>query len=457
VPRGEGAPPRRTAGSVCRLPVRARLNRGAAPSILASVGPFDRIAVVESAYAYAAGTCELDAIGAAAAPGMDQGFGIGVVLIALEDAGVTVRAQWGNHDPMLDAIMPAMHDAMPPEFFARGFLGAACVASMSEQPALLAETRDVAVDAASRLGFDAGVLRQLSDAVFAQVGDGLGHGVTIGAYARRPVSLRAGERRTWLRIMSHVGAALRLRARLASRSPAPPDAVLDSSGRVHHAEAGAGDRTSRIKLTDAVRAIERARGGLRRRSPEEALAAWTALVDGTWSVVDWLDSDGRRYLVAHHNRLQLRDVRRLSSREREVAEHLTQGHANADIAYALGIAEGNVSRLVTSVLRKLGAPSRRDLALLFGCRNSVALEQEDELQILRPADRGTALWSKLSPGLREVVSMAVSGMSNAEIASARSTSVRTVANQLARCYAELGVSGRAELGALLGPPPRVDV
>lgn len=49
----------------------------------------------------------------------------------------------------------------------------------------------------------------------------------------------------------------------------------------------------------------------------------------------------------------------------------------------------------------------------------------------------------------EVVSLALAGHTNAEIASLRGVSARTIANQLASAYDKLGVSGRAELAARL--------
>jgi DNA-binding NarL/FixJ family response regulator len=48
---------------------------------------------------------------------------------------------------------------------------------------------------------------------------------------------------------------------------------------------------------------------------------------------------------------------------------------------------------------------------------------------------------------------AVSGLSNAAIASNRKRSVRTIANQLASIYRKLGITSRAELALIvLGEP-----
>jgi DNA-binding CsgD family transcriptional regulator len=55
----------------------------------------------------------------------------------------------------------------------------------------------------------------------------------------------------------------------------------------------------------------------------------------------------------------------------------------------------------------------------------------------------------LAPAELDVVRRALAGASNLEIARARHTAVRTVANLLARAYRKLGVSSRRELAAKL--------
>ena len=53
--------------------------------------------------------------------------------------------------------------------------------------------------------------------------------------------------------------------------------------------------------------------------------------------------------------------------------------------------------------------------------------------------------TRLSPALREVAVRIIAGDTNAEIARRRSTSVRTVANQVATIFEKLEVSSRREL------------
>jgi DNA-binding NarL/FixJ family response regulator len=58
----------------------------------------------------------------------------------------------------------------------------------------------------------------------------------------------------------------------------------------------------------------------------------------------------------------------------------------------------------------------------------------------------------LTPAERSVVAGALRAWSNGEIATARCSSTRTVANLLARAYRKLNVRSRAELAARLRPP-----
>jgi DNA-binding CsgD family transcriptional regulator len=53
--------------------------------------------------------------------------------------------------------------------------------------------------------------------------------------------------------------------------------------------------------------------------------------------------------------------------------------------------------------------------------------------------------SELTAAEREVALLAIQGLDNATIAARRRTSVSTVANQLGRVYAKLGIASRAEL------------
>jgi DNA-binding NarL/FixJ family response regulator len=64
------------------------------------------------------------------------------------------------------------------------------------------------------------------------------------------------------------------------------------------------------------------------------------------------------------------------------------------------------------------------------------------------AGRHVAGLDSLSPSQRQVAELAAKGWSNAEIARARATSIRTVENQIADAYRKLGLRSRRGLAAL---------
>jgi DNA-binding CsgD family transcriptional regulator len=142
------------------------------------------------------------------------------------------------------------------------------------------------------------------------------------------------------------------------------DAVVSPSGKVEHAERDAAKKEARAALRDAVIALDRARGPLRRRAPDEAIAAWKGLVDARWSLVDQFESDGRRFVVARRNEPGAVTLDVLSARERQVVSYVAFGHTNKLIAYELGISHSTVRVLLARAAAKLGVPSRGDLARL---------------------------------------------------------------------------------------------
>lgn len=70
---------------------------------------------------------------------------------------------------------------------------------------------------------------------------------------------------------------------------------------------------------------------------------------------------------------------------------------------------------------------------------------DDELAVLSFPVAEPELPSSVTSAEREVVAHLLDGLSNAEIAELRGTSVRTVANQVASIFRKLGVQSRAEL------------
>jgi hypothetical protein len=162
----------------------------------------------------------------------------------------------------------------------------------------------------------------------------------------------------WARVSVHIAAGLRLSRKLSALPTAEPntataDAILTPAGRVEHANGPATSRTARESLKAGARAVERARGPLRRRDPLEAIEIWRGLVAGLWSLVDHFDTDGRRYLVAHRNDPTTPDPRALTERERQVVAYADLGQSNKLIAYQLGLSVSTVAVLLARAREKL--------------------------------------------------------------------------------------------------------
>ncbi|MDH3622929.1 MAG: LuxR C-terminal-related transcriptional regulator [Myxococcales bacterium] len=214
---------------------------------------------------------------------------------------------------------------------------------------------------------------------FTHVEDGLGmsafdpdgHGVYLIAPLRERTSLTTRERERLQMVASHFGAGYRLRRSLGRPSSSRPpkttlphraEAVLDPKDfRVTDAAGDAKACDSIEGLREAAKHIDRARGHMRENDPQAALELWKALVRGRWSMVDWFDSDSRRFVLAVPNEPKVKDPRGLTKQEAQVVSFLTMGHTSKLIGYQLGLSQARVSALVSSAMHKLGVRTRAQL------------------------------------------------------------------------------------------------
>jgi DNA-binding CsgD family transcriptional regulator len=171
---------------------------------------------------------------------------------------------------------------------------------------------------------------------------------------------------------AHLTSGVRLRRSLGAAEVRPaggaapsPEAVLDPTGHALDAVGPARDRAARASLGEAVRLMEKARGRLRRVDPDEALQLWRGLVEGTWSLVEHHESDGKRYLLAHRNEPGAREPNGLTRTERSLLAFAAMGHQNKYISYLLGLSLSAVTSGLRSAQRKLGLSSRGDLIRMF--------------------------------------------------------------------------------------------
>ena len=194
-----------------------------------------------------------------------------------------------------------------------------------------------------------------------------GRAMLLLAPLRRETRIAPRHRATWSMVNAHLEAGYRLR-RAATEGAADLDrpqhaeAVFDPNGfKLSHATGSAKtDDTGRALRQAAIR-IDRSRGTLRRKDPAAALEAWTCLADGRWSMVDWFDTDGRRFVLALPNAPEVSDPRQLNPRERVVAAYVAQGDSVKMVGYRLGLSKSAASRAVRGLIKKLGVKTQAQL------------------------------------------------------------------------------------------------
>jgi DNA-binding CsgD family transcriptional regulator len=222
----------------------------------------------------------------------------------------------------------------------------------------------------------------LADELWINAQDPTGIGCLVVAPRRRAGALPPRALHRWRHVAVHLATAFRIRRQLESWSPdrrvnemPRVEAILSPAGALTHAEEPAQSQSARAALTYGVKVLDRARGSLRRRDPDEAIAIWHAMVSGRWSLVDHFDSDGRRYVLAHRNDPHVPDARGLTLRERQVTAYAELGHSNKVIAYELGLSISTVSSHLARARTKLAL--RSGAALRGGDGNGAAVVGAD--------------------------------------------------------------------------------
>jgi len=186
---------------------------------------------------------------------------------------------------------------------------------------------------------------------------------------------------------------------------------------------------------------------------------WRALRDGSARVSDAFFSAERCYFVLDW---QIAESQRnpLSTRRRDLLEGLLCGEYPKALAARLGVSTSTISTIGKLALQQLGIngslarlnPILAVSALAERYGNEAVtgrpgdfIHKESKFRVVgiaRP-DHGLAL--VLPPAQYAVVRGVVEGKNYLEIARARGTSTRTVANQLCAVFRRLGVSGRGSL------------
>lgn len=318
----------------------------------------DVLRVVEAAQALEATDEEwLKSVAEAVRPHLDDGFGLAAFeFVRVGDEPPTMlQSQHLWMPESLAAVYPRMFASMPPELRVRPFRLGPCV-SGSEMMNMKKEFADLPQMKNGLQKFG------MFDSIWITATDPMGRGCGFHAGRKAIAWATAAEKRRWGRLAAHLSNLVRLRYRLRETERREPlAAVFDASGKLHDATGDAQQADARDTLRDAVLSMEKARGPQRVESPDDALGSWPALVAGKWSLVDQVEHDGKRYIVARENEPRAPGPTALSDRERQVLGYARLGHHNKLIAYELGIKDSTVRVLMSRAMAKLGVRSRDEM------------------------------------------------------------------------------------------------
>lgn len=93
------------------------------------------------------------------------------------------------------------------------------------------------------------------------------------------------------------------------------------------------------------------------------------LLQGRWTLVDWFDAGGRRFIIARPSGQHPGFTRGLSERERQVALSAARGESNKVTGYRLGIGPSQVSTNLKAAMHKLRVRSKAQLVVMMHLLN----------------------------------------------------------------------------------------
>jgi DNA-binding CsgD family transcriptional regulator len=254
-------------------------------------------------------------------------------------------------------------------------------AAQASGPELVAQTTQALSGGVNVLSEDRGRWPQVYEAMTSHLGckDLLGlwamdpdlYGTSLPIPSPEIIRLTPRARDHWRMLVVHLTAGRRLRRHIDEpqvRGVPPTDMPFDAEALldptrfvISQATAGAKSKIASTVIREAAVRVDKARGKLRKSNPEEALEIWHGLVRGRWSLVDWFDTDGRRFVLAKPNAPNLSDPRGLTEREAQVATYAALGESSKIIGYRFGISPQRVSTLRTTAMRKLGVKTPAQL------------------------------------------------------------------------------------------------
>ena len=220
-------------------------------------------------------------------------------------------------------------------------------------------------------------------------------------------------------------------------------------------------KTSPLRLSSEARAALRLAAAAAEKSTTNHVRLaplWRELARGSTGIVDGFFTEERCYLILRSRRDAAAPA--IEGRRLDILEAVLAGSRQKNIAMDLKVAPSTValnSRLALEALGVPGKPSRAHPLLMLmaraaalpvvpQARSATFVVQDDcELRVVGLPRPDLRLAEVLPSAELAVIRHLIEGHSYREIARLRSTSTRTVANQISAVFRRLRVSGRNEL------------
>jgi DNA-binding CsgD family transcriptional regulator len=139
------------------------------------------------------------------------------------------------------------------------------------------------------------------------------------------------------------------------------------------------DNGERAELCERAVQVARERALAEREDSRAALALWSGLVEGRWSLVERFEANGRRFYVAQENPPEVSAFASLDTKQRRLTILVGAGQSAKAAAYALGVGPSTVAMLLKVTLAKLGLRSRADLVRLVRAVGAAGVKPEESI------------------------------------------------------------------------------
>jgi DNA-binding CsgD family transcriptional regulator len=197
----------------------------------------------------------------------------------------------------------------------------------------------------------------------------------------------------------------------------------------------------------------------------ELAALWDELIAGTTKIDTWSHAENTWSVVVSRRPDPSRPAHALRRRDVAILENALLSGVRKHVAVEAGLSCSSIAVIMQSCFQFMGLsclPSRIPGLVVAAAHarhhvgspasgyktpERVDLTFSQRTVTVRRPDSLLTKW--LAPAEHAVIHLLIEGMTYAEIADVRRTSVRTVANQVASGFRRLDVSGRAELLCML--------